>query len=183
MVNVKFNKLVGLMAGFCLSAVWAQQANEPLELQHDVFYKWQEKGIAHYSKTMPRGVGNYIILNKYGMVVFDSKQSVEPDLSLTTAKAVRPMPHDSNEMNSFAHEENVKSNRTFEMPSAARAKEQEQIITREQRCEEAQEQLTTIRQNEVIYEEDKEGNLIPLDQQTVNARREQAENDIRELCH
>ncbi|MDO4436290.1 MAG: hypothetical protein Q4B71_07770 [Cardiobacteriaceae bacterium] len=55
-------------------------------------------------------------------------------------------------------------------------------ISREQRCKDAQSDIATINERQTIYEEDKNGNLVPLSPEQAQARLEQAKAIAAKVC-
>ena len=55
-------------------------------------------------------------------------------------------------------------------------------ISREQRCKDAQSDIAIINERQTIYEEDQNGNLVPLTPEQAQARLEQAQAIAAKVC-
>ncbi len=56
-------------------------------------------------------------------------------------------------------------------------------ISRSQRCDSARKNVEMMTTQSVVYEEDADGNLIPLADEQVTERLEKARADVQELCN
>lgn len=163
-----------------MGCVLSAQAQTKTGEEQFVVYKWYQNGRAHYGKVPPRGVTNFVKLNEYGMVInerpdTESFQVLRPRRDDAAGGAqITPVTAD-NPANPAAQ------------PSPETAAQQQPIpegtITREERCQTAQNDLNVMNTKKSIYEEDSNGNLIPLDAAAVEARKAQAQQDITSFCN
>ena len=173
--------LMGMVAIGCVSLAQAQTKTDDEKL---VVYKWYQKGRAHYAKVPPHGVTNYIRLNEYGIVITDRPADDEFNGSI-----LRPMRPDSAQnapVSPAGSASAAPSSAPTPTPAAANQGKQplpEGTITRETRCKEAQENLNTINNKKTVYQEDNNGNLVPLSAEEVESRRSQAQETISNYCN
>lgn len=131
-----------------------------------VIYKWYEKGIAHYGKVPPRGVSNYIMLNQYGMEI-SKERPYANETGSNIIRPIRPETSASENMGSGSHAESA-------LPEGS--------ISREQRCDIARSNVKMLRNKTTVYEDDGNGNLIPLSKEVIAQRLQQAEQQVTEYC-
>lgn len=172
-------KRVVILAMVAMGCASLAQAQEKTGEEQFIIYKWYQKGIAHYAKVPPRGVTNYVRINEHGLVITE-----RPDIeSSGTLRPIRPV---SAQGESAAPITPVTPG---SQPPAAAATSQTQeapppgTITREQRCQTAQNDLNVMNTKKSIFEEDANGNLIPLDAAAIESRKAQAQQDIASFCN
>lgn len=169
--------VLALAVSFATAASFAQQAatqkpatensppppeiyRNPNAQPQQIFYKWYVHGRAHYAKYAPRGVKNVIRINGQGMLV-----SERPDNNtFAVLRPVRP---------TAPNEQAADKNRAQPLP--------EGTITREQRCAAAQNNISQLDKPKV-FEDDGNGNLVPLSADQISQRRQQAQGIIDQFC-
>lgn len=129
-----------------------------------VIYKWFEGGVAHYGKVPPRGVSNYIMLNEYGMEISKDR----PFANETGSNIIRPIRPETPASETAAE--------------GANAPLPEGSISREQRCDIARDNVKMLRNKTTVYEDDGNGNLIPLSSDVIAQRLQQAEEQAAQYC-
>ncbi len=134
----------------------------------NIIYKWYENGIAHYAETPPRGVSNYIRLNDQGMVIKE-----RPDIG--AFKVIKPLRPD------IATKEEANSN-FDEQSNNSDEKLVEGAISKQERCATMTKDLKILSEKETIYEEDESGNLVPLDEETIERRKQETQAMIDKVC-
>lgn len=137
----------------------------PLQGQY-IIYKWYEGGTAHYAKEPPRGNQNYVMLNQYGMEV--SKE--RPVTGANVIRPVRPATAEDGSLSAATEPAQERAN----VPGT---------ISKSQRCDSARKNIEMMTTQSVVYEEDADGNLIPLADDQVNERLAKARADVSELCN
>ena len=158
-----------LLAAIAVMPVKAQQRRQSSLDDQFIIYKWRKNGIPHYAKNPPRGVEKYIMLNQYGMEVTKER----PVTQKKKTKSIRPVRPQKPQ----AKESDEKATETPEKEMTKQG-----MITREQRCEAAQKNITLLSSQKTIYEEDAGENLVPLDKATVSKRLEQAKKAASKFC-
>ena len=171
--------LMGMVAIGCVSLAQAQTKTDDEKL---VVYKWYQKGRAHYAKVPPHGVTNYIRLNEYGIVITD--RPAEDEFNGSILRPMRPASAQNAPVSPAGSASAAQSSAST--PAAADQGNQplpEGTITREARCKEAQDNLNTINNKKTVYQEDNNGNLVPLSAEEVESRRSQAQEVISSYCN
>lgn len=171
--------LMGMVAIGCVSLAQAQTKTDDDKL---VVYKWYQKGRAHYAKVPPHGVTNYIRLNEYGIVITD--RPAEDEFNGSILRPMRPASAQNAPVSPAGSASAAQSSAST--PAAADQGNQplpEGTITREARCKEAQDNLNTINNKKTVYQEDNNGNLVPLSAEEVESRRSQAQEVISSYCN
>lgn len=160
---MKKTLLCAMLALMAATSAQAQNREGAVSLDNQfVIYKWFEGGVAHYGKAPPRGVTNYIMLNEYGMEISKDR----PYANETGSNIIRPMRPEAAAENS--------AEQGAPLPEGA--------ISREQRCDIAKDNLKMLRGKTTIYEDDGNGNLVPLSAEAIAQRRQEAESQITEFC-
>ncbi|SUO96286.1 Uncharacterised protein [Suttonella ornithocola] len=155
--------LAAIMA-VCMGApAWAVTDGEASLANQFVIYKWYQGGIAHYAKTPPRDIKNYVMLNEYGMVIRKERPSTEG----SNTNVIRPVKAQQSESN-------IQQDNTSEPVPGT--------ITKEQRCDTARKNVQIIQTKKTIYEDDGQGNLVPLSDSQKAERLQQAQQLVSEFC-
>lgn len=166
--------ILAMVAMGCVSLAQAQQKTGDEQF---IIYKWYQKGIAHYGKVPPRGVTNYVRLNEQGLVITE-----RPDIeSSGTLRPLRPVSPQGTPGAA------ITPATPGSQPAAAAQETAEATppgtITREQRCQTAQNDLNVMNTKKSVFEEDSNGNLIPLDAAAIESRKAQAQQEIASFCN
>lgn len=169
--------VLGMVALGCATLVQAQEKKDGEKL---VVYKWYQKGRAHYAKVPPHGVTNYVKLNEYGIVLTE-----RPDTE--SFQVLRPKRRDGAEGGAQITPVEPGSKPAVANTATAQTAVSEApppgTITREERCKTAQDDLNVMNTKKSIYEEDSNGNLIPLSAEDVENRKSKAQQDISSFCN
>lgn len=178
--------LLAMVAIGCASIVHAQQKTGEEQF---VVYKWYQKGRAHYAKVPPRGVTNYVKLNEYGMVINDRPTEDEVNNMLSP---LRPSTLNTSgaQITPVSANDKAAAPASTSAPAAATPGNEalpEGTITREQTCQEAQNDLATINNNtsnnKTLYVQDENGNRVPLSAEQIESRRAQAQEYVSSFCN
>lgn len=174
--------LTAMVAIGCVSLVQAQQKTGEEQF---VVYKWYQNGRAHYAKVPPRGVTNYIKLNEWGIVITD--RPAEDEFNGSILSPMRPSTGGKGAQITPAgtHDKQAANTTPATAQPATQSNEAlpEGTITRETRCKEAQDNLNTINNKKTVYQEDSNGNLVPLSAEEVESRRAQAQEIVSSYCN
>lgn len=164
---MKKTLLCVVLAAFAAASAQAQNRDGSVSLDNQfVIYKWFENGVAHYGKAPPRGVSNYITLNEYGMEIRKDR----PYANETGSNIIRPVRPESMEM--AGQDGNAAADENLPQGS----------ISREQRCDLARENIGMMRNKTTVYEDDGNGNLVPLSDDAVAQRMQEAQAQVAEFC-
>ncbi|UJF24481.1 hypothetical protein L0B52_09175 [Suttonella sp. R2A3] len=136
-----------------------------------VIYKWVENGITHYSKMPPRNMNGVVMIDKHGLEIQD-----ESALRASYEAAMHPLRPESQSTEPSEENDSVVSAADSDKPLP------EGSITRAERCEQAQHDIATIKNNEVVYETDAQGNLVPVSQDVKAQRLKNAEQTAAQVC-
>lgn len=159
----KILQTLSLSALFVAGATYAQVTNI-------VVYKYHDgKGKASYSLVPPHGETNFqrFQVATSGYLNFLSEdESPSMLIPRKVEPVVRPKP--------IAQKEAKPKNPQEELV--------EGTISREQRCKDAQSDIATISERQTIYEEDRNGNLVPLTPEQAQQRLAKAQEIAAKVC-
>lgn len=131
-----------------------------------VIYKYNDgKGKASYSQVPPHNESNFDTLKTTAVGYLNDMNDAPSHLrpAAPTEPVVRPKP--------IAVKEDKPKEEVVEG-----------TISREQRCKDAQSDITLLKERQTIYEEDKSGNLVPLSPEQAEQRLKQAEEIVAKVC-
>lgn len=154
-----------LFMGMMLTPVWAQSVPSHLQNRDDVVYKWTEGGKVHYGKRPPRGIEAYIVLNKQGMELSQER--------IGEHNIIRPL-------RSF---ESSDPNVEISSDSSNNGKmSAEEKAWRKKNCDQARHYLAILQGKQTVYEDDGNGNAVPLSPEMIAQRLEQTQSEIETYC-
>lgn len=183
---MKKTLLCVVLAACAAASAQAQNRDGSVSLDNQfVIYKWCEGNVpliqpediskskycppsvrSIYEKSLKRGITNFTCLNEQGMEICKDR----PYANETGSNIIRPVRPESMEM--AGHDGNAAADENLPQGS----------ISREQRCDLARENIGMMRNKTTVYEDDGNGNLVPLSDDAVAQRMQEAQAQVAEFC-
>lgn len=152
---------------------WASPPDNCPELMkgQTVIYKWKKNGVVQYSKRLPYGYSEsqYEMINQYGMEI---PKDCPMDDGQGNSNIIRPIRAETPVAQSSASGQPVQGTQE-PVPGT---------ITKEQRCDTARKNVQMIQTRKTIYEDDGNGNLVPLSDAIKEQRLADAQKIVSETC-